>query len=164
MSESGYARNISHLHINCSDLKRSVEFYQLLGFTVDRILSDEPVTTGQVTDISKLPLMSSPDGQCACVGMGLSSDDPRAITRLELMEWKSRGDLDSTNLSNDYLGMVRMAFTVKNLDKLIESIQGHGYAVGDIGVTIISPALKSRHAYLRDPDNVWLTLMEWIKP
>ena len=78
--EEASVRNISHIVIQASELKKTVAFYELLGFAVDRIISHDFNNPGDINDIESVPLNKTENGDFYCVGMGLGRD-PRQITR-----------------------------------------------------------------------------------
>ena len=162
MIEKGKVRNISHIHLNCSDFKRSVAFYELLGFQVDRIIRGNFDERVDHKDMDTVPLVQQAEGKNYCVGLGLG-DDPRATTRLELMQWTEPSKTLVTVAPKDRLGIVRVAFTVKDLNCILERLTANGVAVENTETFDVSPDLESLFAHLYDPDGNWLTLMEWIK-
>jgi len=162
MSNEGKVLNISHIHINSQDIARSIEFYKLLGFRVERVIGDDPKNPADKDDPSTLPFSGGEHGRSRAVGMGLS-DDPRATTRLEIMEWVEPQKKTSEIDPEDRLGAVRIALSVKGLAQIIEKVKAAGFAVGEMDTVKITPTLSSAYAHLRDPDGSWLSLMEWIK-
>ncbi|MCZ0943421.1 MAG: VOC family protein [Gammaproteobacteria bacterium] len=162
MSAVSRVLNISHIHLNCSDLQRSIAYYQLLGFQLDRIISDIPMKVEDLPSLDQIPKYSAPEGVCLCVGMGLGSD-PRATTRLELMQWLEPTKAPALATPSDHLGLVRAALSVKNLAGIAQTLKEEGHAVDAIETTDVSPKLSSAFAHAHDPDGAWLTLMEWIK-
>ena len=160
--EEGQVSRISHIQINCSDFKRSVAFYELLGFRVDRIISDDHKNPPDINDLSTVPLRKGAAGETYTVGMGLG-DDPRAMTKIELIQWKFPQKQAVTQHPKDLLGMVRVAFTVRGLDQLVARMKEHNHKIEDTEFFDISAKLSSKFVHLFDPDGCWITLMEWIK-
>lgn len=162
MSANSRVLNISHIHLNCSDLQRSIAYYRLLGFQLDRIISDIPTKVEDLPGLDQIPKFSTSEGVCQCVGMGLGSD-PRSTTRLELMQWLEPTKAPALAAPGDHLGLVRVALSVKNLAGIVKTLKEEGQPVDAIETTDISPKLSSAFAHTYDPDGAWLTLMEWIK-
>ena len=161
MEQAGVSR-VSHIQFNCSDFRKSVAFYQLLGFKVDRIISDDPSRPPDFNNLDTVPLRTGPQGQCYTLGMGLG-DDPKAMTKLELIEWVEPKRTSPTEPPSAVLGIARVAFTVRGLDALIERLRQHNHEIGEVTEFHISPTLKSKYAHVYDPDGCMLTLTEWIK-
>ena len=162
MSADSRVLNISHIHLNCSDLQRSIAYYQLLGFQLDRIISDISMNVEDLPGLDQIPKFSTPEGVCLCVGMGLGSD-PRSTTRLELMQWLEPAKTPALAVPSDHIGLVRVALSVKNLAGIAQTLKEEGQPVDAIETTDVSPKLSSAFAHTHDPDGTWLTLMEWIK-
>ncbi|MFT5574543.1 MAG: catechol 2,3-dioxygenase-like lactoylglutathione lyase family enzyme [Bermanella sp.] len=161
--EEGYVKNISHAVIHASDIKASIRFYQLLGFKVDRIISTDFTKPGDINDIESIPLNSSGSGEYYCVGMGLGREDPRTITRLEIMEWVTSPRQANYLKPAEHLGLVRIAFSVSGVAAIVSRLTANGHKVDATETIDISPKLSSVFAHVYDPDGNWLTLMEWIK-
>lgn len=162
MSEEATVRNMSHVVIQASNIQKTIRFYELLGFNVERIISLDFNNPGDINDLDNLPLNHSEVGDFYCVGMGLGKD-PRATTRIEIFEWVTPQKKPNYDSATDHLGISRIAFTVKGVDTLIERVKGQGYKVDEKETVDISPALSSVFVHVYDPDGNWLTLMEWIK-
>lgn len=163
MGDEGFVKNISHVVIHASDLKRSINFYQLLGFNVDRIISTDFNKPGDINDLDSIPLNVSASGDYYCVGMGLGSSDPRTITRLEIMQWLKPAREPNYADAKEHLGLVRIAFSVSGVDAIVAQLKEHEHKVDTIERIDISPKLSSVFVHIYDPDGNWLTLMEWIK-
>lgn len=163
MSEPGFIKNISHAVIQSSDIRRAIEFYRLLGFNVDRIISTDLKNPGDINDLDSLPLNRSEAGEYYCVGMGLGSTDPRTITRLEIMEWKTPKRLPNYADASQHLGLVRLAFSVSGLTDIVDRLKACGHKVDSLETIQLSATLSSIFVHIYDPDGNWLTLMEWVK-
>lgn len=162
MSTEGRVLNISHVQIHCQDIARSIAFYGVLGFKVERVIGDDPKNPADPNDPSTLPLMKSEHGASYAVGIGLG-DDPRATTRLELTQWVEPKKEASATIPEDRLGAVRIALSVKGLDVILEKVRAAGFPADDMETVQVTPKISSRYAHLKDPDGSWLTLMEWVK-
>ena len=161
-SASGRVLSISHMQMNCKDLKLSVAFYRLLDFKVERIIGENPAQPVDRETLADLPVIRSEMGANRTVGMGFG-DDPRASTRIELMEWLEPELTSVDTPPMKRYGMARMAFTVKGLEQILQRLEAAGNEVAAVENFDISPSLSSRFAHVFDPDGNHLTLMEWIK-
>ncbi len=160
--EEATVRNISHIVLHVNNLKKSVAFYQLLGFAVDRIISLDFNNPGDINDIDTVPLNKTDGGDYYSVGMGLGRD-PKAITKLEIMQFVTPQKQPNYANPSDHIGVVRIAFTVKGLETIVARVKAQGHKVDAVEKIDISPTLSSVYAHIYDPDGNWLTLMEWIK-
>ncbi|MCY4278681.1 MAG: VOC family protein [Gammaproteobacteria bacterium] len=152
-------KNISHVHINCSDLQRSAAFYSLLGFQLERVIGGD---SDAAKDINNVPIVTLPQGQTRTIGMGLGTD-PRTITKLELIEWVSPKRKTVDIPPDEQLGVVRIALSIKGIEECVERVRAAGYRVTEPSVMVISDTLSSHYCDLYDPDGTWLSLLEWIR-
>lgn len=159
---AGEVRNISHIVIHSNNLIRSVEYYQLMGFNVNRIISTDPSVKTDIKDLSTIPLNHTSSGDFYCVGLSLGTE-PRAITALEVMQWCSPEKSQRSPAPEESLGLVRVALNVINIEAIRERLRQHGHDVGEVQQITISPTLSSSFVHAYDPDGNWLSLMEWIK-
>ncbi len=156
------AKNISHIHINCSNLERSAAFYELLGFQLERVMGENGDEFEPGYDVSNTPATNQGGNVSRMIGMGLGTD-PKTITKLELIESISPVKRKVDIPAEDRLGMVRIAVSVKDMDSCIETIKAAGHTVGETSEFPISKTLSSKYCDIYDPDGTWLSLMEWVK-
>lgn len=159
---SGAVLGISHLQLNCADIRRSVAFYRLLNFHVERIIGEDPAQPADPGNPDTWPLVKSEAGSCYTVGMRIS-EDPRATTRIELMEWVEPKRKSVNIPPMERLAVARIALTVKGLDQIMVRLEAAGERTTDPEGFTISQSLSSRFTHLFDPDGNQLTLTEWIK-
>lgn len=160
--QSGYLKNLTHIHINCSSdkFKETVAFYEVLGFTLERIISYDNVE--RELHIDNVPVVEGPDGRKhRVVGMCIS-DDPRATTRIEIMGWE--GDMSPAPTNPEKTaGIARVAISVKNAVAIAERVKAAGFNVGEKDSVRIDQGLSAVYYHLYDPSGTWLSLLEWIK-
>jgi catechol 2,3-dioxygenase-like lactoylglutathione lyase family enzyme len=161
-TDEGEVRNISHVVIHSSDLMRSIDYYKLLGFNVNRIISTDPAVHTDINDLRTIPLNQTSAGDFYCVGLSLGKE-PRAITALELMEWKTPEKMSRSPKPESSLGVVRIALNVTNVMGIRERLTRHGHLVEYVERLQISSTLSAAFVNTYDPDGNWLSLMEWIK-
>jgi len=161
-TSEGEIRNISHVVIHSSDIIRSIKYYQLLGFNVTRIISTDPNVVTDINDLKTIPLNQTSSGDFSCVGLSLGRE-PRAITALEIMEWREPQKCRRLPEPAVSLGLVRIALNVVNIEAIKARLKEKGHEVGDVENVMISPTLSSAFAHAYDPDGNWLSLMEWVK-
>jgi catechol 2,3-dioxygenase-like lactoylglutathione lyase family enzyme len=153
-NEAGVIRDIVHLNLNVSDVKRSLEFYQKLGFQVLHIFGNGPQGSGDEIDDG----MEFQGGRCrgAVITLG---DHPRCWTKLELIEWVDPKPEPRKPAAAHALGISRIALRCKNLGALVERLEADGIVIETPPQQIDIVGAKG-FALFRDPDGVLLELIE----
>jgi lactoylglutathione lyase len=141
--------NIRHTGIVTHDLAKMAKFYRLLGFVDDGSAIEEGYFIEQVTGIKNVKLewikMKAPDGYL-----------------LELLQYHSDANHDEIiNAKPNRLGCSHMAFTVKDITRVCESIINAGGSI--VNEPIASPNGKVKVAYCYDPEGVLMEMVEVIK-
>jgi catechol 2,3-dioxygenase-like lactoylglutathione lyase family enzyme len=150
----GVVRDIVHLNLNVSNIQRSLEFYEKLGFQVMHVFGDGPQGSGEKVEDG----MQFQGGKCrgAIITLG---DHPRCWTKLELIEWVDPPPAPRPVAAPHSLGVTRIALRCKHLRALVERLEGEGIAFETpIQKTDIVGA--KGFVTFRDPDGVLLELVE----
>jgi catechol 2,3-dioxygenase-like lactoylglutathione lyase family enzyme len=151
----GVIRDIVHLNINVSDIRRSLDFYQKLGFRVLHVFGDGPQGIGKkVEDGMTLP----GGGRCrgAVITLG---DHPRCWTKLELIEWVDPPPESREPGALHALGVGRIALRCKHLHALVERLEREGI-VFETPPRETDVVGAKGFAVFRDPDGVLLEVVE----
>jgi catechol 2,3-dioxygenase-like lactoylglutathione lyase family enzyme len=163
--EPGYPGSLHHCNINCTDLKRSYRFYRdIMGLDTGLWYAPgkpQPVASGSLGDS-----LRNPDGSRyigAEMEFAANLMIPRTDWRnpLDVLEWTLPKPFGTAYESPMNLGISRIAVEVDDIEaahrKLVET--GHGpvsaidrWDMGEFG--------ERRVVILRDPDGVWLELLE----
>jgi len=152
--EVGLIRDIVHLNLNVSDIQRSLDFYQKLGFEVLHVFGDGPGGGGDVVQEG----MAFQGGRCrgAVITLG---DHPRCWTKLELIEWVQPPPDPASPRGVHAVGVSRIALRCKHLDALVSRLEAEGIVFESQPQEIDIVGAKG-FALFRDPDGVLLELIE----
>jgi catechol 2,3-dioxygenase-like lactoylglutathione lyase family enzyme len=160
-----YPGSLHHCNINCTDLKRSYRFYRdVMGLDTGLWYAPgkpQPVGNGSLGDSLRNPDGSPYTGEEMEFSANLMI--PRTDWRnpLDVLEWTLPKPYGSAYESPLNLGISRIAVEVDDIEaarrKLVDT--GHGpvsevdhWDMGDFG--------ERKVVILRDPDGVWLELIE----
>ena len=139
-----------HTGITVSNLERSLEFWQnVLGFGFSHRAHQSGEMVEQITGVKgaelKLAVVKAPGGH-----------------KIELLEYLAPPDRNKhADLRPCDVGSVHVAFTVENLDPLLEKIAASGWkAAGKPQTLNYGPNAGKRVVYVRDPDGTTIELMQ----
>ena len=138
-----------HTGITVSNLERSLGFWRdVLGFE----LSHRPHQTGELA--SEITGVAGAEISIAVLkGYG---------HKIELLEYLSPADRKRIDLKPCDVGSVHVAFTVDNLDAIMNTIAASGWRTAGKPQTLRSgPNAGKRVIYVRDPDG---TTIEFMQP
>ena len=144
------ALSIYHVNVNCTNLERSLAFYEMLGF---QAVIDIPA--GDIPGLGLRPAI------CRAKLLRLG-DDPRG-TLIDLIEWQIPAPHGAPYADLGHTGIARLCFRVKGLDEMVTTLQSRG--VRFISEPM-SPALaggRQKFVCFYDPDGTVLELMEFFK-
>ena len=150
---SGSADRFSFVAINCSDLDRSVEFYeQVLGFVPRARFAPGP------RDETALGL--GPDSEWEMAYL----DDPRAngTFAIDLVQWRRPAPVGAPSDEANRVGPFRMALLTDDIDAAHAELERTGVACWTPPAALdMGPGLPSLRALLfPDPDGTVLELIE----
>ena len=141
---------IYHVNINVTDIERSTEFYGLLGFEeVDRF--HERGTPGLDRGLG----FPHTETKARFLALGNNARE----TVLDLVQW-IEPEAAKIALELNQIGMPRLCLRVKDLDGEIARLQAHGVEFLSEPQLIDTLARKPRFVLFRDPDGVFLELVE----
>ena len=139
---------ILHANINCSDLERSISFYEMLGF-LPSVVTDVEVSAEEAAGLGMPPyrLRASPkmhlDGYV-----------------IDLIEWIEPYDPSAPYALMNHLGLSRISLKTTNLDADMTALQAEGVEFFSEPVTIDRPVQGSRLVCFKDPDGTLIELVE----
>ncbi len=145
-------KGVFHVNINCSNFERSLEFYKMLGF---KVAVDIP--EGGSPEMNKGLGLEGGIGRAAIMQIG---DDPRG-TRIDLIEWKSPRNEEKPYAKLNHLGIARIAFFTKGLDKMCGDLKAKGVKLISEPVPMRTGAGSARFVCFYDPDGTILELIEF---
>jgi catechol 2,3-dioxygenase-like lactoylglutathione lyase family enzyme len=150
-------RSIFHININCSDLDRSIAFYERLGFHQSLRLDDYEAEADASYEALGLTGFVRHKGP---VVMFLG-DDLRQ-TRLDLMQWEQPEPPEPTPLVPQQVGVPRIALWTKGVQELYDAMSAEGYEfVSAPRGPFADRAIKSL-VCARDPDGLLVELIEFL--
>ncbi len=141
---------IYHVNLNVTDIERSTAFYGLLGFKeVDRF--HECGTPGLDRGLG----FDHTETKARFLALG---NNPRE-TVLDLVEW-IEPEASRIALQLNQIGMPRLCLRVKDLDGEIERLKEHGVEFLSEPQVIDTLARNPRFVLFRDPDGIYLEMVE----
>jgi glyoxylase I family protein len=151
-------KSLFHININCSNLERSVAFYEAFGF---RKVLELNVHTEQPGGNDRAVGIDGPTEARGPVLMFLG-DDPYQ-TRLDLLEWIEPAPAPHTPLQVQDVGIPRFALRTKNIDALHAELSTQGI---DFMTEPLGPFPDweiERMVCARDPDGLIVELLEFTR-
>lgn len=144
-------QGIYHVNINVRNLERSRAFYEQLGFKV----------------VEKFSESYNPNLDRGLAMKGTSTRayfmrllNNRHETMLDMVEWDDPSVVGEAPVMNS-LGVPRLAFRVKYLDKMVEKLRANGVKFLSEPQVLDSLERKPRFCVFRDPDGIFLELVEF---
>ncbi len=139
--------NLVHVNLHVTDLERSIDFYERLGWKVMFDLGRrEPVDLG-----------SGEEASAVVLSLG---DDPRCTTKIELMQYVSPPATPKPPQPRHEAGTHRIAMRVKDLDATLADFRAHGIEIRDDPHEVRSMGGRQRFVLFTDPDGNLLELIE----
>src|SRR5437016_12853082 len=138
-----------HTGITVSNLERSLEFWQnVLGFEFSHRAHQTSEMASEITGMPsaeiKLAVVKEPGGH-----------------KIELLEYLAPADRKKVDVRPCDVGSVHIAFTVENLDAILEKIAASGWKAAGKPQTLKSgPNAGKRVIYVRDPVGTTIELMQ----
>jgi catechol 2,3-dioxygenase-like lactoylglutathione lyase family enzyme len=138
-----------HTGITVSNLERALEFWQnVLGFEFSHRAHQTSEMASEITGVPgaeiKLAVVKAPSGH-----------------KIELLEYLAPVDRKKVDVRPCDVGSVHVAFTVANLDAVLQKIAASGWkSAGKPQTLKTGPNAGKRVVYVRDPDGATIELME----
>ena len=141
---------IFHFNINVSDLKRSLPFYQLLGFKV--ILDfGEGMESKEMAEAFGLQAAS-------LKGVHLRLGDNPEATRIDLLEFKDPAPSGTPYPHLAHNGIARMCLKTGNIKEAYEQLKAQG--VEFISEPKLLPGTTVSIVCFKDPDGTFIELLQ----
>jgi catechol 2,3-dioxygenase-like lactoylglutathione lyase family enzyme len=138
-----------HTGITVSNLERSLEFWQnVLGFEFSHRAHQTSEMASEITGVAgaeiKLAVVKAPNGH-----------------KIELLEYLAPADRKKVDVRPCDVGSVHIAFTVDNLDAVLQKIAASGWKAAGKPQTLKSgPNAGKRVIYVCDPDGTTIEFMQ----
>jgi catechol 2,3-dioxygenase-like lactoylglutathione lyase family enzyme len=141
---------IFHFNINCTDLKRTLPFYQMLGFKV--ILDfGEGMESQEMAEAFGMPA-----ARIKGVHLRLG-DDPQA-TRIDLLEFQQPAPTGQPYPHLYHTGVARVCLKTTNIWQMYEELKAKG--VEFLSEPKLLPGTTVTIVCFKDPDGTFLELLE----
>jgi catechol 2,3-dioxygenase-like lactoylglutathione lyase family enzyme len=141
---------IFHFNVNCTDLDRSLAFYEMLGFKVILDFSE---------GMSSKPMAEAFGMSHAQIrGVHLALGDDPTETRIDLVEFQNPKTEGKPYSHLHHTGIARMCFHTKNINQVYENLKGKGVHFFSEPQTL--PGSSVSIVCFTDPDGTVLELLE----
>jgi catechol 2,3-dioxygenase-like lactoylglutathione lyase family enzyme len=149
--------DLAHININCTDIRRSIAFYEKFGFKVIHVIAEDTKGLDASGD-----LMAGAAGHrgshCRGVIMSLG-DHPHSWTKLELLQYTHPPTEPEPERSLFQVGYCRMAIRCRDIHGEVERLKSQGIEFeGEVERSKTVGALS--YAFARDPDGTIVELLE----
>ena len=141
------ALQIYHVNVNCTNLERSLAFYQMLGF---REVIDIPA--GRLPGLGMDPAI----GRAKLLRLG---EEPRS-TLIDLIEWQTPRPHGTPYADLGHTGIARLCLRVKGLAAMVAELKSRGVRFISEPVSAGLAGGKQTFVCFYDPDGAVLELME----
>jgi len=156
--------NLVHLNLHVSDLDRSVAFYGLLGWKP--MFPDGDM--GEPHEMQP-PIAVSPKndygGGVVRTAILTLGDDPRAATKLELIQYVDPPPAPRPRKPKNEVGVHRIAMRVKDIDGLVADLRAKGvhFPHDPIDIGLAELGSRQRFVLFPDPDENLLEFIELFR-
>lgn len=141
---------IFHFNINCSNLKKSVEFYQKLGFQV--ILDfGEGMESKEMAEAFGMEVAD-------IKGVHLRIGDDSSSTRIDLLEFKNPPPTGKPYPHLYHTGIARMCLKTTNIDQDYQDLKAKG--IEFMSEPKLLPGTTVKIVCFKDPDGTFVELLE----
>jgi catechol 2,3-dioxygenase-like lactoylglutathione lyase family enzyme len=158
MSPTSGVRSLFHINVNCTDMERTVRFYEALGFHV-------VLDAGRVEgDADQSYAALGVTGRFAHRGpVVMFLGDDLYQTRLDVMQWIVPSPVSVDPLrANTTTGVNRIALRVRGLRELYARLVGAGFEFLTPPAGPFEDRAIAAIVCLRDPDGLLVELMEFL--
>lgn len=143
-------QRIFHFNINCTNLERTLAFYQLLGF---KVILDfrEGMKSQEMADAFGLPVAD-------VKGVHLRIGDNEEATRIDLLEFVAPPPQGKPYAALNYTGVARVCLKTKGIWKMYENLKAKG--VKFLSEPKRLPGTEVTIVCFKDPDGTFFELLE----
>lgn len=144
-----------HIAVNVTDLDRSVEFYQRLGF---QVLADRKVDNPKLAEAFAVP-----SSECRFVHLRLGDDETATV--LDAVEWFDPATADGAGTpAQNQRGITRFAVLTDDTDTVYRELSAAGAEFVTTPTTVMTPEGGWRVCLVKDPDGVVIQITELVPP
>ncbi len=148
-------REVVHININVTDIRRSLDFYRKLGFQVMHVFGELPEGDRPARGMRV-------HGGEVCGAVISLGDHPRSTTKIELLQWlapEPDAPLPPKRGMRE-VGVARLAMRTVKLLEFCETLRAAGieFELEPVDIDVVG---AKRFALFRDPDGTLLELVEF---
>lgn len=141
---------IFHFNINCTNLAKTLPFYQALGFKV--ILDfGEGMESKEMAEAFGLPVAD-------IKGVHLRLGDAPDATRIDLLEFKNPPPSGTPYSHLAHTGIARMCLKTENIHQAYETLKAQG--VEFVSAPKLLPGTAVSIVCFKDPDGTFIELLQ----
>jgi catechol 2,3-dioxygenase-like lactoylglutathione lyase family enzyme len=149
--------DLAHININCTDIQRSIAFYEKLGFKVIHVIAEDTKDLDPTLDVME-GAAGYQGSHCRGVIMSLG-DHPRSWTKLELLQYTQPATAPEPPRTAFQVGYCRMAIRCRDIQAEVERLKAQGVEFeSDVETSKTVGSLS--YAFARDPDGTLVELLE----
>jgi catechol 2,3-dioxygenase-like lactoylglutathione lyase family enzyme len=144
-------QDFSHVTISCSDLERSIAFYERIGLVVERRI-------GELDADGVARAFDLPRGHLTVAH--LRPADAAGTMTIDLVQWLDPPPEGAAYARLNNLGLTRLAFRVDNIDDTVRGLRAAGLAFLSDDVQEFGRGVRS--IAFKDPDGTIIQLIEGL--
>jgi catechol 2,3-dioxygenase-like lactoylglutathione lyase family enzyme len=149
--------DLAHINVNCTDIERSIAFYEKFGFTVTHVIAEDTKGLDPTADL--MPGAAGYQGShCRGVIMSLG-DHPHCWTKLELLQYTQPPTTAEPPRTAFQAGYCRMAIRCRDIHGEVARLRAEGIEFETEVETSRTVGALS-YVFARDPDGTIVELLE----
>jgi glyoxylase I family protein len=149
--------DLAHININCTDVQRSIAFYEKFGFEVIHVIAEDTTGLDPTGDVMR-GAAGYRGSQCRGVIMSLG-EHPHCWTKLELLQYTQPATGPEPPRTLFQVGYCRMAIRCRDIQAEVSRLKAEGIEFENEVETSRTVGSLS-YAFARDPDGTVVELLE----
>jgi catechol 2,3-dioxygenase-like lactoylglutathione lyase family enzyme len=149
--------DLAHINVNCTDIRRSIAFYEKFGFEVIHVIAEDTRGLDPSADVME-GAAGYRGSHCRGVIMSLG-DHPHCWTKLELLQYTRPATGPEPPRSLFQVGYCRMAIRCRDIHEEVARLEAEGVEF-ESGVETSKAVGSLSYAFARDPDGAVVELLE----
>jgi len=149
--------DLAHINVNCTDIERSIAFYEKFGFEVIHVIAEDTKGLDPTADL--MPGAAGYQGShCRGVIMSLG-DHPHCWTKLELLQYTQPPTEPEPSRTAFQVGYCRMAIRCRDIHGEVARLKAEGVEF-ETEVETSKTVGNLSYVFARDPDGTLVELLE----
>ena len=149
--------DLAHININCTDIQKSIDFYEKIGFEVIHVIAENTTKLDPTLDVM-VGAAGYEDSHCYGVIMSLG-DHPHSFTKLELLQYTKPATTPEPPRTAFQVGYCRMAIRCRDIQGEVDRLKALGIEF-ETEVQTSETVGKLSYCFTRDPDGTIVELLE----